>query len=126
MSCVRQHGHGPKCVLCCRTRQVSELEARCSKLPVLREEQRQLTADASEAERLAALNSELRLRNLDLASLQQEAARLGPLAEEAQLLKQQLQEMREEASELAAVKVCVCARLASIDSIITPVAVGCY
>lgn len=107
MSCVRQHEHGSdKSVSCVAARQVS----------VLREEQRQLTADASEAERLAVLNSELRLRNLDLASLQQEAARLGPLAEEAQLLKQQLQEMREEASELAAVKVCVCARVGFIHS----------
>jgi hypothetical protein len=84
---------------------VSDLKARCSELPALRDEQRQLSADASEAERLAALNSELRLRNLDLGSLQQEAERLGPLAEEAQMLKQQLEEMKEDAAELPLVKV---------------------
>jgi DNA anti-recombination protein RmuC len=88
-----------------RLLQVSELKARCSELPALRNEQRQLSADASEAERLAALNSELRLRNLDLSSLQHEAARLGPLAEEAQMLKQQLEEMEEDAAELPIVKV---------------------
>lgn len=85
--------------------QVSELKARCNELPALQEAQRQLAEDVSEAERLATLNSELRLRGRDLSSLQQEAERLGPLAEEAQLLKQQLQEMREEAEELPAVKV---------------------
>jgi hypothetical protein len=87
--------------------QVSELKGRCSALPSLREEQRQLSADASEAERLAALNSELRLRSMELGSLQQEAQRMGPMAEEAQALKQQLQEMREDAEELPAVKVCM-------------------
>lgn len=85
---------------------MSDLKARCSELPALREQQQQLSAGASEAERLAALTNELRLRGLDLAGLQQEAERLALLAEEAQALKQQLQEMREEAEELPAVKVC--------------------
>lgn len=84
---------------------MSELRSRCSTLPELRDEQRQLVADAAESDRLAALNSELRLRSLDLSGLQQEAQRLGPLAEESRALKQQVQEMQEDAADLPAVKV---------------------
>lgn len=85
--------------------QVSELKSSCSALPALRDEQQQLVSAAAEADRLAALNSELRLQGLDLAGLQAEAARLGPLADEAAQLKQQLEEMREEAADLESVKV---------------------
>lgn len=92
----------------CPALQVSELKAHCSKLGTLREEQQQLNTQQMECERLAAFNSELRLRTLDLPVLQQERSRLVPLADEALQLKQQVQELEEETAELPAVKVGWC------------------
>jgi len=85
--------------------QVASLRSMTANMETLKLENEQLVLQASEMDRLAAMNSELRLIGVSLAELQDEHRQLEPQAQMAQELKRQVKELEEDVLQLPAVKV---------------------
>lgn len=86
--------------------QVAALKGSADSVALLQQQQEGLQATAAESERLAALNSEMRLLGMGADALRQEHVRLVPLAAEAAVLKESVAEMEAAASTLGHLQVC--------------------
>jgi TolA-binding protein len=85
--------------------QVASMESSAADLPALQQQHGQLSAQMEECERLAALNSELRLISHNMEELQQEQVQLKPQAELAHELRRHNQQLEQEAAQLPSIKV---------------------
>jgi hypothetical protein len=81
------------------------MESSAADLPALQQQHDQLSAQMEECERLAALNSELRLISHNMEELQEEQVQLKPQAELAQELRRHNQQLEQEAAHLPSIKV---------------------
>lgn len=81
------------------------MQCSAADLDDLQQQHALLSAQAEECERLAALNSELRLISHDMEELQEEQVQLVPQAEMAKELRRQNKQLHEEAAQLPGVKV---------------------
>lgn len=81
------------------------MEGSTAQLAALQQQHEQLSAQMEECERLAALNSELRLISHNMEELREEQMQLKPQAELAQELRRHNQQLEQEAAHLPSIKV---------------------
>jgi hypothetical protein len=99
------------------------MESSAADLPALQQQHDQLSAQMEECERLAALNSELRLISHNMEELQEEQVQLKPQAELGQELRRHNQQLEHEAAHLPSIKVRCRAKCLLLSSLLA-VALG--